>query len=218
MWNKKLATVAVLTAALVGVLASASVTKANSIQISGVSTTLTAGVWDYAYSMSLTANNGLSAINPNGTSLFIFYDVYGLTGTQASFTAGTTAATDWNIVVENTSGSWVPSLSSIISQGGTNVANDLATVPNVRFQYVGTGFTPTSDSALGTAHLYSTGAPGLYGQYAARWVGRTGNTEVNSQSPLMPMNTVPLPAAVWMGLSSMIGLAFFARARRHAHE
>jgi hypothetical protein len=221
MWNKKLRTVALLTAALAGVLASASVTKANSIQISGVTTTLTAGVWDYAYSMSLTANNGLSATNPNGTSMFVFYDVNGLTGPQASFTAGTTASTDWNIVVENTSGSWAGGLSSIIAQGGTNVANDSASIPNVRYQYVGAGFTPITTSAIGTAHLYSTGAPGLYGQYAARWVGATGNTQVNSQSPLMPLpagTTVPLPAAVWMGMSSLLGMAFFARARRRARD
>jgi len=214
---KKFKTMALLTAALVGVLASASVTQANSIQISSVTTTLTAGVWDYAYSMSLTGSNGLTASNPNGNSLFIFYDVYGLTGTP-SFTAGTTAATDWNVVVENTSGAWLSGQSSLVSQGGTNVANDLASVPNVRFQYVGAGFTPTSTSAIGTAHIYSTGAPGLYGQYAARWIGVTGNTEVNSQSPLMPTNSVPLPAAMWMGLSSMIGLALFARARRQARD
>ena len=215
---KKFKTVALLTAALAGLLATASVTEAKSIQISGVTTTQTAGVWDYAYSMSLTGNNSLSATNPNGSSLFIFYDAYGLTGAQASFTAGTTAASDWNIVIENTSGSWTGGLSSIIAQGGTNVANDLAGVPNVRFQYVGSGLAPATDSALGIAHIYSTGAPGLYGQYAARWTGLTGSTQVNSQSPLMPMNSVPLPAAVWMGLSSMIGLAFFARARRRARD
>lgn len=218
MLNRKLKTVALLMASLVGALASASVASAHSIQISGVTTTLTNGVWDYAYSMSLTANNALTASNPNGNSLFIFYDVYGLTGTQASFTAGTTAASDWNVVEENTSGSWTAGLSSIVSQGGTNVANDLADVPNVRFQYVGTGFAPTGTSAIGTAHLYSTGAPGLYGQFAARWVGLTDQgstqTQVNSQSPIMPTNSVPLPASLWMGLSSLAGMALFAHARR----
>jgi len=218
MWNKKLKTLAVLTAALAGMLASTSVTKANSIQISGVTTTLTAGVYDYAYSMSLTGNNGLSATNPNGNSLFVFYDVNGLTGSKASFTAGTTAVTDWQVVVEPFTSSWAGNLSSIVSQGGTNEANDLASIPNVRFQYVGADFSPTTTSAIGTAHLFSTGAPGLYGQYAARWIGLTGNTEVNSQSPLMPGSTsVPLPSAVWMG-GSLLGLAFFARARRRISQ
>jgi len=216
MWIKKLKYVGLLTAALVGVLASAPAAKANSIQISGVSTTLNAGVWTYAYSMSLTANNGLSATNPNGTSAFIFYDVYGLTGAGASFTAGTTASTDWNIAFENTSGSWAAGLSSLVSQGGTNVANDLASVPNVRFQYAGAGFTPTSTSAIGTANIYSTNAPGLYGQYAARWEGLSGNTQVNSQSPLMPAAAVPVPAAAWPGLCMLAGLGLLYRARRRA--
>jgi hypothetical protein len=216
MWIKKLKYVGLLTAALAGVLASTPAAKANSIQISGVTTTLNAGVWTYAYSMSLTADNGLSATNPNGTSQFIFYDVYGLTGAKASFTAGTTAATDWNIVVENTSGSWAAGQSSLVSQGGTNVANDLANVPNVDFKYVGSGYTPTTTSAIGIANIYSTNAPGLYGQYAARWIGLSGNTEVNSQSPLMPSPTaaVPVPAAAWSGLSLLAGLGFFYRARR----
>jgi len=218
MWIKKLKYVGLLTAALAGVLAGSPAANADSIQISGVTTTLNAGVWDYAYSMSLTANNGLSATNPNGSSQFIFYDVYGLTGPKATFTAGTTATADWNIAFENTSGSWAAGLSSVISQGGTNVANDLANVPNVRYQYVGAGFTPTSTSAIGTAHLFSTNAPGLYGQYAARWIGAVGNTEVNSQSPLMPAASVPVPAAAWTGLSMLAGLAVFYRARRRANR
>ena len=222
MFCTKLKTVSMLAAGLASVLLSASVVKANSIQISGVTTTLNAGVWDYAYSMSLTANNGISATNANGNSLFIFYDVYGLTGAKASFTAGATSTADWLTFVEPTSGSWAAGLSSVISQGGTNVANDLANVPNVRFQYVGSDYTPTSTSAIGTAHLYSTNAPGLYGQYAARWIGLSGNTEVNSQSPLMPAPTsgegqsVPLPSAAWMGVGMIAGLGFFARARRRA--
>ena len=208
---------AVLAAGLASVLLSASVVKANSIQISGVTTTVSAGVWDYAYSMSLTANNGLSATNPNGNSLFVFYDLAGLTGVQASFTAGTTSVADWQIVVEPTSGSWTANLSSIIAQGGTNVANDLPNVPNVRFQYVGSGFTPTSTSAIGTAHIYSTNAPGLYGQYAARWIGATGNTQVNSQSEIMPQgSTVPLPSAAWMGGGLLTGLWLFGCVRRRA--
>jgi hypothetical protein len=217
MWFKKIKTIALLSASLVGVFAFAAVTKANSIQISGVTTTLSAGVWDYAYSMSLTANNGLSATNPNGSSMFVFYDINGLTAPNATFTAGTTAAADWNIVVENKSGAWNSGLSSLVSQGGTNVANDLEFVPNVRFQYVGSGLTATETSAIGTAHLYSTNAPGLFGQYAARWIGLTGNTEVNSQSPVMPATAVPVPAAAWMGMSMLAGLGFVYRARRRAN-
>jgi hypothetical protein len=216
MLFKNIKTIALISASIIGVLAFASITKANSIQISGVTTTLNAGVWDYAYSMSLTANNGLSATNSNGSSLFVFYDVYGLTGAKASFSAGTTPATDWNVVIENKTGVWNAGLSSLVSQGGTNVANDLADVPNARFQYVGSGLTATETSAIGTAHLFSTNAPGLYGQYAARWIGLSGNTQVNSQSPLMPATSVPVPSAVWMGTSMLVGLGFFYRARRRA--
>ena len=217
MFTTKLKTMAVLAAGLASVLLSASVVKANSIQISGVTTTVSAGVWDYAYSMSLTNNNGLSATNPNGNSLFVFYDLVGLTGVKASFTTGTTPASDWSIVFESTSGSWTANLSSIISEGGTNVANDLASAPNVRFQYVGSEFTAVGDSAIGTAHIYSTNAPGLYGQYAARWIGESGRTDVNSQSPEMPVaSSVPLPSAAWMGGGLLTGLWLFARVRRHA--
>ena len=216
MWFKKIKTAALLAASLAGVLGFASATKANSIQISGVTTSNNGGVWTYSYAMSLTANNSLSATNPNGSSQFIFYDVYGLTAPKASFTAGTTAATDWSIVVENTTDVWALGKSSVVSQGGTNVANDLANVPNVRYQYVGSGFAPTTTSAIGTANIYSANAPGLYGQYAARWVGLTGNTEVNSQSPLMPAASVPVPAAAWTGLSLLAGLGFVYGARRRA--
>ena len=223
MLTTKLKTAAVLTAALVGVLVGAPVTKANSIEVTGVTTTLTNGVWDYAYSMALTAGNGISSTNVNGTSEFVFYDVTGLTGTQASFASGTTATTDWHIVIQPTSGTWSNGLSSIVSQGGTAVETDLQSVPNVEFHYTGTGLTASgSNSALGTANIYSTQAPGLYGQFAARWVGDSGNTQINSQSVLLPTagsgggQAVPLPSALWMGAPLMVGLAFFARSRRRA--
>jgi len=224
MLSTKLKTVAVLAAGLASVLLSASVGKANSIEVGGVTTTLTAGVWDYAYSMVLSPDNSISATNPNGNSLFVFYDVIGLTGAKASFVAGTTSVSDWNIFVEPTSGNWSAGLSSIVSQGGTAVENDLAGTPNVRYQYVGRGLASGDTvSEIGTAHLYSTGAPGLYGQFAARWIGISGNTQVNTQTPLMPVassgapQSVPLPAAVWMGVS-MIAVGFFARVRRHHHS
>jgi hypothetical protein len=216
MWFKKINTIALLSASVAGVFAFASVTKANSIQVSGVTTTLNDGVWDTAYTMSLRANHGVSATKLNGSSLLFSYDVYGLTGTQASFTAGTTAVSDWNVVVENTSGALAGGLKSLVSQGGTNVSNDLNNVPKARFLNAGTGLTATATSAIGTGHLYSTHAPGLYGQYAARWIGLTGNTEVNSQSPLMPASAVPVPTAAWMGVSMLVGLGFFYRARRRA--
>lgn len=223
MLKKKLRTVALLTAGLAAALLGAPAARANSIEVGSVTTTLTAGVWDYAYSMSLSANNSISATNPDGSSMFIFYDVYGLAGVQASFISGTTATSDWNIVFENTSGNWANGQSTITAQGGSAVENDLAAYPNVRFQYVGAPFASgTSDSSIGTAHLFSTLPPGLYGQFAARWVGITGNTQINTQSPLMPVvgvgavNPTPLPSAAWMGVGSIVGLAFFARARRRA--
>ena len=222
MLNTRLKPAAILTAALAGLLFGAPLTRANSIEVTGVTTTLTNGVWDYAYSMTLSAGNAISATNPNGSSLFIFYDVNGLTGAQASFAAGTTAVADWTPVIENTSGVWANNLSSLIAQGGTAVENDLPDVPNVRFQYVGSPLEAgTTSSALGTANIYSTQAPGLYGQFAARWVGNSDNTQINSQSVLLPAggagaSAVPLPSAIWMGGSMMAGLAVFARARRRA--
>ena len=215
MWIKKLTYAGLLTVALAGVLAIAPAAKANSIQISGVTTTLNAGVWTYAYSMSLTAGNSLSATDPNGSSEFIFYDVYGLTGPQATFAAGTTAVSDWNIAVENTSGTWAAGLSSLVSQGGTNVANDLANVPNVRYQYVGRRLCAHRHLRHRHGRYLFDQCAGLYGQYAARWIGIDGNTQVNSESPLQPGPTtaaVPVPAAAWTGLSMLAGLGFFYRA------
>ena len=196
--------------------------RGASIEIDAVTTTFNGTTWDYAYSMILTENNSLSATNPNGTSLFVFYDLTGLA--SASFTGGTTPASDWNVIQENTTGEWAGGISRIVSQGGTAVENDSATAINVRFQYVGAGFSagPTN-SAIGTAHLISSAPPGLYGQYAARWVDANSNTQVNTQSPLMPVapggagpNVIPLPSALGMGLSSLIGLLLLARLRRHA--
>lgn len=223
MSKKKLHIVALLTAVFAGVLLSASAARANSIEVGSVTTTLNNGLWDYAYAMTLTANNSISSTNPNGTSMFIFYDVNGLTSVQASFISGTTPASDWNIVFESTSGNWANDQSTITAQGGSAVENDLADSMNVRFQYTGLPFASgTSDSAIGTAHLFSTLPPGLYGQFAARWVGINGNTQINSQSPLMPVPgggagiPTPLPSAAWMGVFSVAGLALFARARRRA--
>jgi hypothetical protein len=120
--------------------------------------------------------------------------------------------------VEKTSNSWASDQSSTVSQGGTLMTPDLATVPNVRFQYVGAGFSSgATSSAIGTAHLFSTNVPGLFGHYAARYVGLNGQTEVNSDSPTMPSGSaqvVPLPAALWMGLVSMLGLGILNRVRR----
>ena len=218
--NRK--TVALLAASLVGTCMWVSVSRANSIEVSAVTTTQTAGVWDFAYTMSLTADNTLSATNPMGTSLFVFYDILGLTGARASFTAGTTASSDWSVVIENTSGVWSGGQSQIVSQGGTALEYDLASVPNVRFQYVGGDFASIGTNAdIGTAHIYSTLGPSLVqGQYAARWIGNSaGETQINSQSVLIPgeavvASSVPLPAAAWEGLSVMLGLGFAARARR----
>jgi hypothetical protein len=219
MWTEKLRVAAILAATLTGIWGGGPTSRAASIEISGITTSQTNGVWDFAYSMTLGANNSLTANDTNGASEFTFFDVNGLTGGKASFTAGTTATGDWKIVVEDTSGAWANNQSSTVSQGGTLVTPDLTTVPNVRFQYAGAGFNSGANpSAIGTAHLFSTNAPGLFGHYAARYVGLLGQTEVNSDSPTMPGNgsvqLVPLPEALWMGLVSIAGLGILNRVRR----
>jgi hypothetical protein len=221
MWTEKLKVAAVLAATLTGIWGGVPHARAASIEISGINTTQSNGVWDYAYSMTLGANNSLTANDTNGASQFTFFDVNGLTGSKASFKAGTTAATDWNVVVENTTGAWANNQSSTVSQGGTLVSPDLSLVPNVRFQYVGAGFSAGANpSAIGTAHLYSTNAPGLFGHFAARYVGLLGQTQVNSDSPTLPgndsMQSVPLPQALWMGLVSIAGLGILNRVRRRS--
>jgi hypothetical protein len=216
MFGKKTSSLLIALAAIVAGTGAAS---ANSIEIEGVTTTFNGSSWDYAYNMSLTANNSVSATNPNGSSQFIFYDLTGMTG--ASFTSGTTPSSSWQIFQENTSGAWANNVSSIVSQGGTAVEPDLPNLVNVRFQYVGPDFSAgANNSAIGTAHLLSTQAPGLFGNFAARWVDANSRTQVNTQSPQMPVPpagaSVPLPSAVWMGLSSLAGLAVVARARRRS--
>jgi len=214
-------TTSALLIGLATLLAGSGAASANSIEISGVTTNFNGAAWDYAYNMTLTANNSVSATNPNGSSQFIFYDLTGLTG--ASFTSGTTPSSSWQVLQENTSGAWAGNVSSIVSQGGTAVEPDLPNLVNVRFQYTGPDFSAgASNSNIGTAHLLSTQAPGLFGNFAARWVDANSRTQVNTQSPIMPVppggagNPVPLPSAVWMGLSSMAGLAILARARRRS--
>jgi hypothetical protein len=219
MWTEKLGIAAFIAAATMGAGGGGLTACAASIAISGITTTQTNGVWDYAYSMTLGANNSLTADTTHGASQFTFYDVNGLTGSKASFTAGTTATKDWTITVENTTGTWANGASSTASQGGTLVTPDQADVPNVRFQYVGAGLNSgASSSVIGTAHLYSTNAPGLFGHYAARDVGMLGQTEVNSDTPTLPgsgtVQLVPLPAALWMGLVSIAGLGILNRVRR----
>lgn len=219
MWTERLRTAALIAVAAACVWGGSSTARAASIGITGITTTQNNGVWDYAYSMTLGASNSLTADNTNGASQFAFYDVNGLAGAQASFTAGATATTDWGITVESTSGSWANGQSSTVAQGGTLVTPDLASIPNVRFQYVGEGYSSgATSSVIGTAHLYSTNAPGLYGHYAARYVGLLGKTEVNSDTPTLPgpgaVQSVPLPSAVWMGLVSILGFGLFSRVRR----
>src|ERR1041384_2980371 len=117
MWNKKLKAACLLTASVVGAFAGVSATRANSIEVGSVTTTLNAGVWDYAYTMVLSANNSLSLTNPFGSSLFEFFDASGLTGTKASFTSGSTPSADWHVIVENTWVNWTAGQSTILSQG-----------------------------------------------------------------------------------------------------
>lgn len=219
MWTEKLRVAAILAATLTGIWGGELTSRAASIEISGFTTTQSNGVWDYAFSMTLGTNNSLTANDTNGASQFTFFDINGLTGNKASFTAGTTATRDWNIVVENTTGTWANNQSSTVSQRGTLVTPDLSTVPNVRFQYAGPGFSSGANpSALGTVHLFSTNAPGLFGHFAARYVGLLGQTQVNSDSPTVPgtgtLQSVPLPQALWMGLWSIAGLGILNRVRR----
>ena len=217
-------TLALTAAALAGLLWTAPAVRANSIEVDSVATSLSLGVWDYAYTMRLTAGNSISATNPNGSSLFIFYDLAGLTGPKASVDSGTVPASSWAIFIEATSGLWSNNQSSIVSQGGTAVETDLPTALNVRFQYTGPDFAAgASNSQINIVHLYSTLPPGLYGQFAARWIGDSGNTQVNTQSPITPNDSgggvglpTPLPASLWMSLASIVGLAIFGRSRRRA--
>src|SRR4051812_24420850 len=124
-----------LTLSVAGILAATSMARANSIEITGFTVTPISGGFDYQYTMSLTAGNAISATNPNGTSMFVFYDVNALFGTKASFTAGTTPSNAWNVVFENTTANWTNAnggTSIITSQGAGAVISDSDQLTNVR--------------------------------------------------------------------------------------
>jgi len=195
--------------------------RANSIEITGVNVVPIAGGFDYQYTMSLTAGNAISASNPNGNSMFVFYDLNGLFGTQASFTSGTTPSSAWSVNVEPTSGTWSNGFSTITSQAGNVQLADSAALPNVRFQYTGVDFAAVGlVSIIGTAHITSTQGPVGFAKYAARWIDTSSSqTQINTDTPSAPgavgaALAAPLPSAAWMGLSSIACLGVFAARRR----
>jgi len=212
---------ALLTLSIASILAATSMARANSIEITGFSVTNTAGVFDYSYTMSLTAGNAISATNPNGNSMFVFYDLNGLTGAQATFTGGTTPSSAWSVNIENTSGVWSGGLSTIVSQAGNVQVTDSASLPNIRFQYTGPDFPAVGlVSILGTAHIISTQAPAGFAKYAARWIDtNSGLTQINTDTPQAPGASgagpsTPLPSSAAMSSLALGGLAMFAFNRR----
>jgi hypothetical protein len=226
----KLKSLMVAAVALAGLAFGAGQASANSIEITVSSPVVTpiAGGFDWAYDLVLTPSNRVVSADPTpsatSTTVFdnsvggstgsvgVFFDIVGLFGVP--FFTGTvdTPTADWAVVVEGGS-------SPIISDSSTLSLAD-GGLPNVVVKYIGTGFTNTTASnvTLGTLHFSSIG--GLTGagtiKFGARdYDPRTGVavTNTNSQSTIGPA-VIPVPAAAWMGLSTLAGLAGMGIIRR----
>jgi hypothetical protein len=220
----KLRNVGILAAAVAGALMGASGVHANSIEIlvgSPVVTPLpSGGGFDWAYSISLTATDGITAahaadagrlIGGSSGSVFSFYDLGGLVNPAvADRPAGYTVGSFGFF----TGGAWTASnqavTGSIASEGG--IYTPLVDNGNLNevFVYTGANFTAPAgpNTTLGVAHIYSTLGPASASttNFGARWIDSdTVTSNVNSQVPLGP-RAIPVPAAAWAGLSTLSGL------------
>ena len=213
----------ILAAAVVGTVLSIGSANASSIQASAPVVDAVAPVggfhsWDYV--ITLTSGNGLTdGLRPGETtkgSLFVFYDLDGLApnsgGTAIGWVSG---GTGWS--------SGVIESQTNVGQGIGNVGSDPPTTDasttddgrsNVRFNYTSTTDTaPGGTVVLGTVRIWSSVTLANLIGFLAR------DTQPNpisggSPNPLGVANNwitsgpriVPVPAAAWMGLSTLSGL------------
>ena len=213
----------ILAAAVIGITFGSMGAKATSIEISGPPVITPAGLFfDWAYTLVLTPGNVVTTADPtpglvadsvvagSTGSVAVFYDVGGLGGAPApSYTAAAATAT------VSTSGTTF--LSSDATPLGIGVTDTGATNIIVTFTS-GIGNPGPGNLVLGTVHIFSSFGTGSLLSFAGRdydptTVPVTGNTNTNSQATVGP-SVIPLPAAVWTGLSMLGGLGLLGAVRR----
>lgn len=193
------------TLALLAVVGMAGVAKADIVPILN-SVTASGGGWSWNYDAELHQSQKVWASQlQKPTSYFTIYDFEGFTGSV-------TTPSNWTYSVQNT---------GITPAGVTPTIADDPTKPNITFTYIGT-VTLFGPQTFGLFGIESTIGPAQKQlvSFTSRAIKNapgtlSNNTIVANRGDVEgPSAVVPLPAASWMGLSLLAGLAGFRAFRR----
>jgi hypothetical protein len=218
----------VLTTALVAVaLACGSrIANANTIQPIAVGTS-GSSPYTYHFELELTPNNGLTN-DANWQSGLLILDFPGfLSASLASNGAGeVTSSGDWSLSNTPTGGSPLPNVfyigtSTILlgASGNLSGGTDTPGLTNVVLQYVGAGLDVDSSqrNLIGldiVSSLALTRSDVITTLSRDSSANRIGEAETFSTAPI----AVPLPAAVWSGMSTLTALGVFMVARKRRNQ
>jgi hypothetical protein len=195
------------TLALLAVVGLAGVAKADIVPILD-SVTATGGGWSWNYNAELHQSQKVWDANLNKPiSYFTIYDFEGFTG-------NVTTPSDWTYSAQAT---------GVTPAGITPTEADAADKPNITFTYIGT-VTLFGPQVFGLFGIESTIGPRQVQlvSFTSRAIKHapgtlSNNTVVSNRGDVEgPGAIVPLPAASWMGLALLGGLAGF-RAFRRTH-
>ncbi len=194
------------TLALLAVVGMAGVANADIVPILD-SVAVSGGGYSWNYNAELHQSQKVwsSTLANKPVSYFTIYDFEGFTGTV-------TTPSDWTYSIQNT---------GITPAGVTPTIADDATKPNITFTYIGT-VTLIGPQTFGLFGIESTLGPTQKQlvSFTSRAIKNapgtlSNNTLVANRGDVEgPSAVVPLPAASWMGLALLGGLAGFRSFRR----
>jgi len=203
-WIKKIA----VPLAAIGCLAfMAPFASADSIVPALLSVTPTGPNWVWTYQLDLTGGVGATSSTLKTGDFFILQDVEGLIGAPAIAAGGTTPSANWTIGTEATSANYV---------GG--VPGSDSSTPNIRVTYspaVTTDLASDSINMVRFSLVSSLANLGFTLDYSGN-DHRTSDSSLQTNLGLVVgPSAVPLPPAVWAGLSLMglMGVKGFRRQR-----
>jgi hypothetical protein len=197
------------TLALLAVVGMAGVAKADIVPILD-SVAVSGGGYSWNYNAELHQSQKVWANIASANKPVSYFTIYDFEG----FTGSVTTPSDWTYSVQNT---------GITPTGITPTEADDATKPNITFTYIGT-VTLFGPQTFGLFGIESTIGPTQKQlvSFTSRAIKNapgtlSNNTVVSNRGDVEgPGAIVPLPAASWMGLALLGGLAGF-RAFRRTH-
>jgi hypothetical protein len=185
-----------LTASLAAVLTSGAALRANSVGLPP-SNTLLVVVGGSVYPTSPATKGGLSVAAPDGALWLPFHDLAGPTGYQTPFIGGPTARSAWSVVIASISSPWAAAAAlAVPSDATSNIKISLASIESL----------------------------GVVNSLSPHWVENIVPVPDNkiisvASAPAITIaQGVPLPSAVWTGLSALFGLGLLAFVRRTTRQ